>query len=184
MPRVVDYSRARGKFGTTSPPPLCVYLSFFHNPSGSYERRTDFSVCAKTSVNLKRFPAKLFCIEFYHVQDALLYISRRNLVHSLYALKDYVMKFLFLLAIDYLMFVGLVSQPSVECEVKVSLILIQTSFVFLWKLCLKNVSQHKNNMIYKIKREGLCKNKINHRFVSTHNCKMGSLVMCFAHVLV
>ena len=89
--------------------PLCVYLSFPHNPLGSYERRTDFFVCAKTSVNLKRLPAKLFCIEFYHVQDALLYIRRRNLVHSLYALKDYVTKFLFLLAIDYLTVVGLVS---------------------------------------------------------------------------
>lgn len=31
----------------------------------------DFFVCAKTSVNLKRLPAKLFCVEFYHVQDAL-----------------------------------------------------------------------------------------------------------------
>ena len=42
---------------------------------------------------------------------------------------------------------------------------------------------YKNNMIYKIKREGLYQNKVNHHF-STHNCKMGSLVMCFAHVVV
>ena len=58
----------------------------------------------------------------------LLYISRRKFVHSLCALKDYVMKFLFLLAIDYLTVVGLVSWPSGEREVQVSLILIQTSY--------------------------------------------------------
>ena len=40
----------------------------------------------------------------------LLYIkSGRKFVHSLYPLKDYVMKFLFLLAIDYFTVVGFVS---------------------------------------------------------------------------
>ena len=36
------------------------------------------------------------------------------------------------------------------------------SFLFLWKLCLKNTSLHKENMIYIIKRElGLYQNKVN-----------------------
>ena len=62
--------------------PLCVYLSFPHNPLGSYERRTDFFICAKTSVNLKGLPAKLFCIEFYHVQDAFFIIHKPKKVRS------------------------------------------------------------------------------------------------------
>jgi len=49
----------------------------------------------------------------------------------------------------------LVAKPSIECEAEVDLVLIQTSFVLLWKLCLKNTSLHKNNMIYIRKQEGL-----------------------------
>ena len=43
------------------------------------------------------------------------------------------------------------SQPLSVCEAEVDLVLIQTSFLFLWKLCLKNTSLHKENMIYIIK---------------------------------
>ena len=35
-------------------------------------------------------------------------------------------------------------------EAKVDLILVQTSFLFVWKLCLKNISLHKNDTIYTI----------------------------------
>ena len=33
--------------------------------------------------------------------------------------------------------------------------LVLTSVLFIWKLCPKNTTYHKNNMIYIIKREGL-----------------------------
>ena len=38
--------------------------------------------------------------------------------------------------IGHLTVVGLVSLPLSECEAEVELVLIQTSFLFLWKLCL------------------------------------------------
>ena len=53
------------------------------------------------------------------------------------------------------------SQPLSVCEAEVDLVLIQTSFLFLWKLCLKNTSLHKENLIYIIKQEGLYQNKVN-----------------------
>ena len=53
------------------------------------------------------------------------------------------------------------SQPLSVSEVEVDLVLIQTSFLFLWKLCLKNTSLHKENMIYIRKQEGLYQNKVN-----------------------
>ena len=43
-------------------------------------------------------------------------------------------------AIDHFTVVGLVSFPLSEHEAEVDLALIQTSFLFLWKLCLKNYS--------------------------------------------
>ena len=63
-------------------------------------------------------------------------------------------------------------QPSSECEAEVDLVLIQTSFVLLWKLSLKNTSQHKNNLIYIIKQKGLYQNKVTVSPASIHNCKM------------
>ena len=36
--------------------------------------------------------------------------------------------------------VGLVSEPLTEREAEVDLVLIQTFFLFLWKLCLKHTS--------------------------------------------
>ena len=48
---------------------------------------------------------------------------------------------------------ALVSQPLSECEAGGDLVLIQTSFLFQWKFCLKNTSQHYNT-IYTIKQEG------------------------------
>ena len=42
--------------------------------------------------------------------------------------------------IQYTIFVDLVPQPSSECEAKVDLVFIQTSFALLWKLSLKNTS--------------------------------------------
>ena len=56
-----------------------------------------------------------------------------------------------------------------ECEAEVDLALIQTSFLFLRKLCLKNNSLQKNNMIYIAKLEGLYQNKVNSSLVSTCN---------------
>ena len=55
---------------------------------------------------------------------------------------------------------SLASQPLSEREAEVDLVLIQTSALFLWKLCLKNTSFHKKNMIYIIKQEGLYQNKV------------------------
>ena len=52
------------------------------------------------------------------------------------------------------------------------LVLIQTFFALLWKLFLKNTSKHKNNLIYKIKQEGLYQNKLTLSLASIHNCKM------------
>ena len=45
-------------------------------------------------------------------------------------------------------------------EAKGDLVLIQTFFALLWKLFLKNTSQHKNNLIYIIKQEGLYQKKV------------------------
>ena len=75
--------------------------------------------------------------------------------------------------IDHFKVVGLVSQRLGEREAEVDLVFIQTSFLFLWKLCLKNTSQHKNNMIYIIKQEGLNQDKVNSSLFSTCNFKMG-----------
>ena len=52
------------------------------------------------------------------------------------------------------------------------LVLIQTFFSLLWKLFLKNTSEHKNNLIYIIKQEGLYQNKLTLSLASIHNCKM------------
>ena len=52
------------------------------------------------------------------------------------------------------------------------LVLIQTFFALLWKLFLKNTSEHKNNLIYIIKQEGLYQNKLTLSLASIHNCKM------------
>ena len=52
------------------------------------------------------------------------------------------------------------------------LVLIQTSFAFLWKLALKNTSWHKNNLIHIIKQEGLYPNKVNYSLASFYNCKI------------
>ena len=41
------------------------------------------------------------------------------------------------LKIDHFTVVSLESQPFSECELEVDLVLIQNSFLFLWKLCLK-----------------------------------------------
>ena len=92
-------------------------------------------------------------------------------------------------AIDHFTVVGLVSQPLSECEAEVDLLLIQTSFFFLWKsssgqvfiknklpnvswriLCIKkrlfpspikNTSQHKKNIIYIRKQDKQYQNKVN-----------------------
>ena len=37
--------------------------------------------------------------------------------------------------IDHFTVVGLVPQPPCQCEARVDLVLMQTPFVFLWKLC-------------------------------------------------
>ena len=63
--------------------------------------------------------------------------------------------------------VHLVASPLSECEAEVDLGLGQTSFVFLWKLCLKNTRLYKNNMIYIGKQEGLVVSK------------QGQLQLCF-----
>ena len=52
------------------------------------------------------------------------------------------------------------------------LVLIQTFFALLWKLFLKNTSEHKNNLIYIIKQEGLYQNKLTLSLASIYNCKM------------
>ena len=52
------------------------------------------------------------------------------------------------------------------------LVLIQTFFALLWKLFLKNTSEHKNNLIYTIKQEGLYQDKLTLSLASIHNCKM------------
>ena len=76
------------------------------------------------------------------------------------------------LRIDHFTVVVLVPQPSSECEADGDLVLIQTSFALLWKLSWKNTSQHKNNLIYIIKQEGLYQNKVSSSLAFTHNCKM------------
>ena len=63
--------------------------------------------------------------------------------------------FMATIRIDHFTVVDLVSQPSSECEAEVDLVLIQTFFALLWKLFLETTSQHKNNLIYIIKHEGL-----------------------------
>ena len=74
--------------------------------------------------------------------------------------------------IDHFTVVDLVPWPSSECEAEVDLVLIQTSFALLWKLSLKNTSQHKNDWIYLIKQEGLYQNKVIVSPASIYNCKM------------
>ena len=74
--------------------------------------------------------------------------------------------------IDHFTVVDLVPWPSSECEADGDLVLIQTPFALLWKLSLKNTSQHKNNLIYLIKQEGLYQNKVTVSLASIHNCKM------------
>ena len=65
------------------------------------------------------------------------------------------------------------SRQHCECEVEVDLVLIQTSFLYFWKLCLKNASLRKKiNLIYIIKQDGLYQNKVNFSLISTCNCKM------------
>ena len=74
--------------------------------------------------------------------------------------------------IDHSTVVDLLPQPSSECEAEVDLALIQTFFALLWKLFLETTSQHKNNLIYIIKHEGLYQNKVTVNLASIHNCKM------------
>ena len=57
-------------------------------------------------------------------------------------------------------------------EAEGDFVLIQTFFALLWKLFLKNNSEHKNNLIYKIKQEGLYQNKVTLSLASIHNCNM------------
>ena len=74
--------------------------------------------------------------------------------------------------IDRFTVVDLVPWPLSECEADGDLVLIQTPFALLWKLSLKNTSQHKNDWIYLIKQEGLYQNKVNVSPASIYNCKM------------
>ena len=57
--------------------------------------------------------------------------------------------------------VGLIGHFTVMdgSEGEGDLVVIQTFFALLWKLFLKNTSEHKNNLIYIIKQEGLHQNK-------------------------
>ena len=57
-------------------------------------------------------------------------------------------------------------------EAEGDFLLIQTFFVLFWKLFLKNTSEHKNNLIYIIKQEGLYQNKVTLSLASILNCKM------------
>ena len=82
--------------------------------------------------------------------------------------------------IDHFTVVDLVPWPLSECEAEVDLVLIQTFFALLWKLSLKNTSQHKNSLIYIIKQEGLYQNKFNSSLASIHNCKMAYYVMTWS----
>ena len=59
-------------------------------------------------------------------------------------------------------------------EAKGDLVLIQTFFALLWKLFLKNTSQHKNNLIYIIKQEGLYQNKVTLSLASSITVKWSS----------
>lgn len=52
------------------------------------------------------------------------------------------------------------SNLWLKARAEVDLFLINTSFLFLWKLSLKNASYHENNMIYKVKHGGLYQNKV------------------------
>ena len=70
--------------------------------------------------------------------------------------------------IDHFTVVDLVPWPSSECEADSDLVLIQTPFALLWKLSLKNTSQHKNILIL----EGLYQNKVTVSLASIYNCKM------------
>ena len=74
---------------------------------------------------------------------------------------------------DHFTVVGfIVSQLLSECKAEVDLVLIQTSFLFLWKLCLKDTSQHKKDIIQITKQDGLYQNKVNSSLVSRCNCKI------------
>ena len=73
--------------------------------------------------------------------------------------------------IDHFTVVDLVPWPSSECEADGDLVLIQTPFALLWKLSLKNTNQHKNNLIYLIKQEGLYQNKVTASPASIHAVK-------------
>ena len=77
-------------------------------------------------------------------------------------------------SVDHFAVLGL-SLSSSECEAEVDLVLIQTSFVLLWKtyLCMKNTSEHKINIIYIERQDWLYQNKVNFSFVSIYNCKIG-----------
>ena len=73
---------------------------------------------------------------------------------------------------DHFTVVVLVPSASSECEADGDLVLMQTPLALLWKLSLKNTSQHKNNLIYLIKQEGLYQNKVTVSLASIHNCKI------------
>ena len=77
--------------------------------------------------------------------------------------------------IDYFKVVGLLSYRLSEHEAEVDLVLIQTSVLLLWKLCLKYQSEQ-NNFIYTIKQEGLYQNKVISSLVSICNCKKKFMV--------
>ena len=57
-------------------------------------------------------------------------------------------------------------------EAEGDLFLLQILSALLWKLFLKNASQHKNNLIDMIKQKGLYQNKVTLSLASIHNCKM------------
>ena len=79
---------------------------------------------------------------------------------------------MFDISLDHFTVVDLVPWPSSECEADGDLVLTQTSFAFLWKLSLKNISYHTNNLINIVKQEDLCQNKVTVSLASTHNCNM------------
>ena len=78
----------------------------------------------------------------------------------------------------------LVPWPSSECEAEVDLVSIQTFFALLWKLFLETTSEHKNNLIYIIKHEGLYQNKVTVNLTSTITVKWPIVLLQFEQVSV
>ena len=74
---------------------------------------------------------------------------------------------------DHFTVVGSIYQPFTGREAEIDLVWIQTSFLFLWKFCLKNTSQHDLHD----KAEGLYQNKADSSLVCIRNCKMDYSVL-------